>query len=734
MTETTEAVKPTAPTKVDHLIPIADMKHHPIVEELVKVACTRASNNNPLFFRVHVSYYMSVLAAMMHTQTSTQVFKTVPINMYAINLATSGAGKGLTTEMMEQEVINQFRTTFLNSTLPMVVDRNLPVIANERAIKKQCDPGEELERVTKEYNSHGPLLFVFAEATLAALRQTRQQLLMAKAGSTNFQMDELGDNLMSGAECFSAYLELYDKGRLKSALRKNTNDSKRSEDIEGAVPANMMLFGTPSRLFAGDKVEDEFHKMLASGYARRCFFGFSVDHKKRSDERTPEEIYQDSLNSHDDVYLQKISDRFARLADPVNMHKTLPFTMEAELALIQYKLRCEGLSEEMPEHEEQMKAEMMHRYFKVKKLAGTYAFIDGDSEVKKEHLFAAIKLAEESGEAFVKLLNRDKPWVKLAKYMAAVKRNITHPDLMEDLPFYKGSISARQDMLNMAIAYGYQNNILIKKSFVDGIEFIRGETLEETNLDQMVVSYSKEMAYNYRNDHAPFEDLHKLTQVNGLHWTNHHMEGGHRCEDASMAGFNMIVIDVDGGINIDIARDLLKDYKALFYTTKSHKPDEHRFRIVLPTNYVLKLDGPDFKEFMKNVFDWLPFEVDDQTGQRSRKWASHNGQYQYQDGQLLDVLPFIPKTSKNESRKALLNDQASMDNLERWVINNTGDGNRNNQLLRYALILVDAGFELDKIMSKVNALNDKLPDKLPEAEVLSTIMKTVTKQISKRAT
>jgi hypothetical protein len=135
---------------------------------------------------------------------------------------------------------------------------------------------------------------------------------------------------------------------------------------------------------------------------------------------------------------------------------------------------------------------------------------------------------------------------------------------------------------------------------------------------------------------------------------------------------------------------------------------------------------------MDNVFQWLPFEVDDCTGQRSRKWMSHDGTYEYQDGQLLDALPFIPQTTKNEEFKSRILDQQGMDNLERWVINNTGEGNRNHMLLRFCMILVDGGFDFEGIRQRVNSLNDKLADKLDESEIMGTLMVTVTKAIAKR--
>jgi hypothetical protein len=216
----------------------------------------------------------------------------------------------------------------------------------------------------------------------------------------------------------------------------------------------------------------------------------------------------------------------------------------------------------------------------------------------------------------------------------------------------------------------------------------------------------------------------------GVHWVTHHLKGGYRNEDNAEPGFNLLVIDVDGGVNLSTAQLLLKDYKALYYTTKRHTAQEHRFRILLPLSHELKLDAKDYKEFYNNVLEWLPFDADPSAAHRSKKWLAHSGQHTYTDGELFDALPFIPKTSKSEERKELLKDQQSMDNLERWVINNTGDGNRNQMLHRYARILVDAGFDSAGIQSKVFDLNDKLPDKLEQAEILATVMVTVNKALT----
>jgi hypothetical protein len=707
-----------------------EMEYHPTAEKLVSILRDRTQRDDSLFFRIMVAYYFSMAAAQMRCNINMPNGE-IPVNLYALNLAPSGYGKTLSANLMEEEVLFQFRTRFLEETFPIMAEDNLPKLSLKRANRKSTDPDEELVRVQKEFSSSGPMLFSFDSGTAPAVKQMRHKLLMANAGSMNLIMDEVAANLSANQEVFDTFIELYDKGLTKAKLIKNSTDNQRSEEIIGKTPANLLMFGVPSRLLDGAKTEEALVAMLEQGYARRCFFGYVRSTSKKRI-RTAEQMYDDRNNQSNGVVISELADRLESLADIINANKKLMISKDTCILLNEYQLGCEARAEQMPAHQEVMRSEIENRSFKVLKLAGTYAFIDDSPEITDTHIYNAIKLAEDSGEAFAQLLSRDKPWVKLAKYFAAVKQEVTQADLSEDLPFYKGGSGHKAEMLSLAIAYGYKNNIIIKKSFSDGIEFLRGETLKETDLSKMVISYSTDMTTDYRNERAPFDMLHKLTQAQGLHWVAHHLNGGYRNEENCIAGFNLAVIDVDGGVNISTAKLLLRNYKFLLYTTKRHTADENRFRIILPINYELDMDAKDYKEFMAHIYEWLPFQVDTGTNQRARKWLSNDGHYEYNEGELLDALPFIPKTSKNEERKQLMNSQQSMDNLERWVINNIGDGNRNNMLLRYAMILLDGGFDFEAIRQRVMALNEKIVDKLEESEVMATIMVTVMKTISKR--
>jgi hypothetical protein len=709
-----------------------DMVFHPMSEDLVKTLCARTDNLNPLFFRVHLAFYWGQLASMMRNNLNTIDRGELPINIYAINMMTSGAGKGFATAFIEEQIVNQFYLNFKEQTLPALSAQNLNLLSIDRAARNNTDVSYELSKLTHDYDVEcGEYLISFDSGTKEGLKQARNKLLLANLGSANLIMDEMGSNLAGNEEMINTFIELYDIGKVKSKLIKNTNENKRFEDIDGRTPACVMMFGTPSRCLDGGKTEGLLFVNLETGLGRRAIYGYSKSHEKNED-LSPKEILELAKNAQSDPANKDLSNRIGKLALASNAHKLIDIPEDVALLFIEYRLDCQKRSKELPDHEVLRKPELDHRYFKAMKLAGAYAFIDNQPTVTEQYFDYAVKLVEASGDAFNQMLTRDKKHVRLAKYLGEINKPVTQSDLVEDLSYYRGNTQSKVEMLQLATAYGYQNNILIKKRYEEGIEFIYGEALKKTNVNQLTISYSNDVAYQYLNDVVAFDELHNLTNLPDMHWCSHHLINGHRQEDNAVAGFNLIVLDVENSVPLSVAQTLLKEYKALFYVTKRHTKDSNRYRVILPTNFVLQLDAKDFKEFMKNVFAWLPFEVDVATAQRARKWLTNEGHFTYQDGELIDVLPFIPKTSKNDNFLKDQIDQAGLDNLERWVLNNSGDGNRNNMLLRYALILVDANLSYTDCANKILGLNNKLDKPLKTTEIESTIFKTVRITIDKR--
>lgn len=708
------------------LKPYDQMAYNTVSESLVDIMCTKTQNSERMFFRIAISYYWGVLASQMRANIEGWGGSTIPINIYAMNLSPSGTGKGYSTGLMEDSVIGKFRDAFMENTFPLQADKHMRELANKRATRKGTDPVDEMEGLTKEFNTIGSLLFSFDSATVPAVKQLRHKLNLGNAGGVNLQIDEIGANLVGQTEVTNLFLELYDRGTVKDKLVKSSVENTRFERIEGFTPTNMLLFGTPSKLLDSGLTQDHLTDMLEMGYARRCFFGFTAKAKKTANKDAASLINQ-MFNSNTDQALESLAVSLEQLADISNMNKVVRIEEPEAIYLMEYKLDCDRRADGFKEHENILRSEMEHRYFKVLKLAGAYAFMDYSPNITQSHLEAAMKLAEDSGKDFLKLMTPERNYEKVAKYLAACESGITLPDLDHELPCFRGSKQQKDQLIEYAVAWGYKNNIIIKKAYDGNILFLRGETLKPTNLDELIISSSDRLAEGYTSQLIPFSKLSNLGSVSGYHWANHHFIGGYRREDKAITGFNTIVLDIDGTLPLKTAKELLKDYKAFFYTTKRHQDADglDRYRILIPTNFILELDGEEYKEFMNNVMESLPFEVDDSCNQRNKKWLTHNGEVHSIDGKLFDVLPFIPRTAKNEERENKFKDQAELDNLERWMLNNTGDGNRNKQLYNYAMVLVEADLDFVAVGAKVRNLNSKLADKLTDDELTNTILKSI---------
>ena len=715
---------------------VGEMQYHKLSEQIVTLLRSKTQNaKSDTYFRVLTAYFFGQMAASMRASVITADRGKIPINTYAMALMTSGAGKGHSLNIMEEEIVNQFKSSFMKDTFKQISEAAIDQEAIKKSVRNSTDYQDELEALTKEFNSYGEMPYSFSEGTGPAFKQARTKAQIATISSLNFLCDEIGSNLNSIQELLTVGLEAYDVGKVKQKLIKNTADNKRAEERDAAVPTNMLLFGTPAKVFNGGVEEKEMLSLLETGYARRLLFGFGNKGSDLALSEDPaeaaEQLYDILCQASSQNNASTVSDYFGNLADPINFERAIPVNRDIGIKLMMYKMECESKADKMPEQKEIHKAEMNHRYFKVLKLMGAYAFVDGTHEVTEDQLYGAIKVVEDSGIAFNEILNRPKPYERLANHLAT-SGEVTLADLDNDLIYFKGANNKKQELIQMAQAWGYKNNIIIKRYFQDNIEFFKGETLQETDINAMTFSLSNHEAYNYEPLVQPFTELYRMTLADGFHWCTHSFTNKHRNGDNVEAGFNMIVIDCDGTVSLDTAKLLLRDLTYHIYTTKRHTNEEHRFRIILPMKYTLGLNEKEYKDFMANVYEWLPFDTDEGTDQRCKKWLSNNGESFFNDGELFDPRPFIPKTSKNIERQEAMKKITNLDKIERWFVNNElVDGNRNNGLAKYAFMLLDAGHSPESVEEKVKEFNAKLPDPLSDAEISATVVKSLWARASK---
>jgi hypothetical protein len=225
--------------------------------------------------------------------------------------------------------------------------------------------------------------------------------------------------------------------------------------------------------------------------------------------------------------------------------------------------------------------------------------------------------------------------------------------------------------------------------------------------------------------------LHKLTTADGYHYTAHGFVNGHRKSENVIPGFDLLILDCDGDVNMSTVKVLLEDYTFLISTTKRHTDELNRFRLILPISHRIKLVANDYSRFMENVFEWLPFPVDEAAKDIARKWESYEGHYEYNHGITIDATMFIPETKRSDETKAQIS-ATGVDNIERWFISHTAKGNRANHLYRYGMVMIDADMALGDIVEKLETFNNSLEVPLPEDQFRNSTVKSISKEFQKR--
>ncbi len=716
------------------MIDFENLPTHPLTEQIVDDLLIRTDATSRDFFRVLTGYYFSKVAASMRVMISTpDQAEDIPVNCFAISLAPSGFGKNKAVGALERGIISGFRHRFAEEVFPTISDQRLWQLAIQKAAVNGKPEDDEKARYDKLFKEAGPYVFTSKSATASSIQQLRGKLLMSAVGAINIQVDEIGSNITDRGvtEALNVFLELYDMGHTEIAMTKNTNENARMDDIPGLTPANLLVFGEPTKLFDGSANETAFMQLLGTGYARRSLFAWG-EKQMLETPPTPEDIYQKRIQARNTASNNALKNHFAMLADPARHGWLVTVPEDVALRKTVYELFCKDRVREISFHEDIRRTEMEHRHWKALKLAGALAFVDESTEITMDHLLAAIGIVEQSGEALHRMLSREKPHVKLAKYIAESDVELTQADLHEAFPFCRSEANAKREM-TLAQAWGYKNHVIIRKRFEDGIELFSGETLQSTDLNKMILSYSEHPAYNYETEEfIPFDQLHNLMQLPDWNWCNHRFDNNHRSDQTTQPGFNMVVFDFDQGASLDLVHELLAGYRFMTYTTKRHTPAHHRFRLILPINYELKLDKEDYAIFVDNLGGWLPVlanMTDDASRQRSKKWLTHPGSYHYGEGDLVDCLPFIPRTKRNEEFRSEMKSLESLDNLERWFAQRIASGNRNNQMIKFALALVDSGMSFTAVEQAVLDFNSKINNSLSEDEIRNTILVTVARKI-----
>ena len=129
------------------MINLDGVEHHKAITEIVDVLCNKTQNTDRGFFQVEAAYFLGKMASNQRAAVITKDRGEIPVNIYALALATSGFGKGHSVGIFEDELLAGFRARFMDETMSVIAEEKLRILAQERSLRDNSDEEAEFEKV-----------------------------------------------------------------------------------------------------------------------------------------------------------------------------------------------------------------------------------------------------------------------------------------------------------------------------------------------------------------------------------------------------------------------------------------------------------------------------------------------------------------------------------------------------------------------------------------------------------
>ena len=628
--------------------------------------------------------------------------KQIPANMYGVLLAPSGVGKSKS-------------VGFVNDLIKPAID-----VVKEKAQAQMeiLDPfaSEEIHDLTKDGVTVSDS---YKSLTDAATVKIMRVLDLIEYFSINYIVDEFASVVTKEYEMLSStVLEIYDKGYVPVNLRATSKINK----AESPIPMNLLAFGSAHLLFESDTAtEKAFFDLLLAGLARRSVFCY-VD--------TQVNRFTLDVNANRNI-IDSISNDLVKIVSDYDK-KVLSLSSEAESAYLKYLDDNTEDSLQYQSHLMLQKIYAKNKYWIALKLSALVAVSNFHEQVELSDFEYAKQIVEDSEKDLHRIINRPQKYELVVDYLVESGKEESEYTLTQSLPFYK-EIKAKKQFLELMKGYAFDNNITLMIQEKHNVTFYSAKNREKVDLDKpLTFSYSSHITEGfYCNDQGTWKDFYKVVCADGIHYSAHCFKDGYRKKDNVIEGFSLIILDFDGGVSLDTAKLIFEDYTYLIATTKSHQVEKNgivddRFRVILPMESKLELDPEQYSQFMKNLLDDIPIEADRACVDASRFYYSYKGEYWYNEGVLFDAIKYIPNTQEAEtySKEGNKLSKKNIDRIGQYLLRNEHSG-RNNQLLRYSLLLIDKGYSKEDIKKEVLKLNAQFSKPLPEVEIERSVFVTL---------
>ena len=682
-----------------------------IIEQMIEELKTLGRRKtDPIIWESVLYYYAAIMLNKYAFRKSTG---SGVITYFSIIFAGSGIGKSWSMKQVEKlfllEGYQDIMMTYYTDGL-----KNIPDEVEDEAEIKRYMPRS---------------ITIGVEGTAEGLYQVAQSQRASNFGSLNLATEEFGESIGTSSGLLSKLKELHD-GIFKSKVIKGDHDSEMKADIQNIV-CNFIGLGSKRGVTSDSK--KEFNRIATSGLYRRSFI---IDSKAIVEKN---EEFSDITKLEE--YLIALNDNFR--ADFVQRRKSMILPDRTFDLSKDYHKKVEEIDDELIDRAQKERFNEFAQYDTgsmdiIESLAHIIAFLEWDTTVNGKHLDKAFDFFKRTRESVEDTFRFIHPY-KLMYDMLNMKENMTISEMAE----IEGEIPIAASKVNDNIALleelCYRNDeVLIKNE--GKVTRFRIEKLPVNKLDKLIVSVNnedkKEYAVNFQPLEMTWEQLHLLVVSEKVQsFTTAHFEpsskapAGHRTAKNYKEGANLIAFDIDEGMTIEEAKQMLSKFTYLIYTSKSHNTEKYdhrdRFRILIPTKNTFYVTPDQHKQLYINIEEFLGIKNNDvQTRNTSRLWYTNPRAEVYDNqGEMLDVTFLLPNTDKSEDylpKMQAVNAEYQDDDSEvsrrmvgmiKWAIQNGTEGQRNTTLYNLGKFAQDIGLEPATYVNRVNSmLNSPLPE------------------------
>ena len=642
-------------------------------------------------------------------------------NFYGVTLARSGTGKDATLKTIEnvfepfcskftENVTSEFK--MLNGTLPE---------GNET-------DGEVDYIVPTSYK-------VPVRGTIEGFMRVANFFNKIDIGSLNVISSEIGNDF-SSSDAVEVLVELWEDGNFNGMNTVN----EKYKPVEN-VRTNMLLFGSQDVFKNSESKLNQLRNLVTSGLGRRSLFVWidyeNIELLDKNDRISDMEMLKD--------YAEKVVEHAIKLSNENAEHgRLVPISTKAQELLSEYRQAMVDIYNKDNTGKNQIQSIKIESEYMIRRFSRLVAILDLSNAVEPRHMKYAIEYLDRSVDDMATIIEPSMAYMSMFELLKHNKKMNVTEFIEKGIIFRSKQDKDLQFELLEDLAFRKNMNLKINGNI------LRMSPLPKTDINKIIMSIAPKpegrkepmSIVGCKAVKVPFfgkkPSVEAAVKDGSIGWYSFaHFKDDKRSSKNAIPKQNCIAFDIDTGMTIEEAKNLLTPYTYIIATTRSHQKEKNgetkcdRFRIILPTKIEFSLNNEQHKGMMENIADILELPVyDESTRDISRGWyPNENAEIFTNEGELFDVSCCIPNTEKEEKvMQAMssidttsISENGRIQGMIRWALTNSIVGNRNVNLMRLHRFVKDLTGSKEEADSIVYSTNQMLTEPLSEIELQRTV-------------